>query len=86
MDVYNSWDYSRGNNPSGVDNFGYSPLPRAIIVYYQFNCLNNIESLIKKSSWTFSFSYFKNLFFKGLRELQQIPREPDKKPYRDVLS
>ena len=22
------------NNPSGVDNFGYSPLPRAIIVYY----------------------------------------------------
>jgi hypothetical protein len=26
------------------------------------------------------------LFFKGLRELQQIPREPDKKPYRDVLS
>ena len=24
----------QGNNPSGVDNFGYSPLPRAIIVYY----------------------------------------------------
>ena len=23
-----------GNNPSGVDNFGYSPLPRAAIVYY----------------------------------------------------
>jgi hypothetical protein len=24
----------QGNNPIGVDNFGYSPLPRAIIVYY----------------------------------------------------
>ena len=26
------------------------------------------------------------LVLEGLRELQQIPREPDKKPYRDVLS
>ncbi|CAG2211454.1 Protein UXT homolog,Protein UXT [Mytilus edulis] len=26
------------------------------------------------------------LVLEGLRELQQIPREPEKKPYRDVLS
>jgi hypothetical protein len=36
----------RGNNPSGVDNFGYSPLPRAIIVYYRCHTFGNGHNYI----------------------------------------